>query len=141
MPEKTNVITLGKTKDPSGVPLTKIFWKRSNLEKQSIKILSEKLGNLFLENEIGRISLKNYIFDKNINFEFTTGNHQLGGTRMGDNQKDFVVDKNLKVHNMQNLFINGSSVFRSAGHCHPTLTIVKLSLRLGDHLKYKIKYL
>ena len=62
------------------------------------------------------------------------GNHQLGGTRMGFNDTESVVDKNLKVHNINNLYINGSSVFRTGGHCHPTYTIVKLSLRLADHL-------
>jgi len=134
-PEKTNLITLGKNRDPSDIPLSKIYWKRSNIEKQSIKLLAEDLGKLFLQNDIGRIGLKDYIYDDNISFEFTTGNHQLGGTRMGDNPKDSVVDKNLKVHNMKNLFINGSSVFRSGGHCHPTFTIVKLSLRLGNYLK------
>ena len=92
--------------------------------------MSKNISNLS-----GRIGLKDYIYDDNISFEFTTGNHQLGGTRMGDNPKDSVVDKNLKVHNMKNLFINGSSVFRSGGHCHPTFTIVKLSLRLGNYLK------
>lgn len=140
-PEKNNIITLGKNKDPSEIPLSKIYWKRSNIEKQSIKILAKELGGLFLENEIGRIGFKNYIFDNNTNYEFTSGNHQLGGTRMGDNQNDSVVDKNLKVHNMQNLYINGSSVFRSAGHCHPTFTIVKLSLKLGNYLKNIVQYL
>ena len=139
-PEKTNFITLGNNKDPSEIPFSKIYWKRSNIEKQSIKILAEELGKLFLENGMGRIGLQNYIFDNSIDFEFTTGNHQLGGTRMGDNQNDSVVDKNLKVHNLENLFINGSSVFRSGGHCHPTFTIVKLSLRLGNYLKDIIHY-
>ena len=30
---------------------------------------------------------------------------------MGYNSKDSVVDKNLKVHGVENLFISGSSVF------------------------------
>ena len=58
----------------------------------------------------------------------------MGGTRIGNNPKDSVVDKNLKVHGIDNLFINGSSVFRTGGHSHPTYTIVKLALRLGEHL-------
>ena len=54
---------------------------------------------------------------------------------MGNDHHDSVVDKNLKVHSFSNLFVSGSSVFRTGGHNHPTYTIVKLSLRLGDHLK------
>ena len=53
---------------------------------------------------------------------------------MGENKNDSVVDKNLKVHGVKNLFITGSSVFRTSGHCHPTFTIVQLSLRLADSI-------
>ena len=53
---------------------------------------------------------------------------------MGENKNDSVVDKNLKVHDVKNLFITGSSVFRTSGHCHPTFTIVQLSLRLADSI-------
>ena len=60
----------------------------------------------------------------NEDYNVLVGNHQLGGTRIGTNEIDSVVDKNLKVHNKNNLFINGSSIFRTGGHSHPTYTIV-----------------
>ena len=87
---------------------------------------------------MGRLALNSYIYENNQEYDFTAGNHQLGGTRMGNNEDDSVVDKNLKVHGIQNLFICGSSVFKTAGHCHPTYTIVKLSLRLANHI-YNLK--
>ncbi len=63
------------------------------------------------------------------------GHHHMGGTRMGNGLDKYdVVDKNLKVLTTQNLYIAGSSVFRSGGHANPTLTIVQLSLKLADHL-------
>jgi choline dehydrogenase-like flavoprotein len=46
-----------------------------------------------------------------------------------------VVDENSRVHGTSNLFVAGSSVFPSGGYANPTLTIVALALRLGDHLK------
>ena len=67
-------------------------------------------------------------------YNVIAGNHQLGGTRIGSNENDSVVDKNLKVHDKNNLFINGSSIFRTGGHSHPTFTIVKLASRLANHL-------
>ena len=45
-----------------------------------------------------------------------------------------VVDADCRVHGTQNLFIGGSSVFATTGHCNPTYTLVQLALRLGDHL-------
>ncbi|MDP2231324.1 GMC oxidoreductase [Methylotenera sp.] len=35
---------------------------------------------------------------------------------------------------MDNLYIAGSSVFPTGGGCNPTLTIVMMSLRLGNHI-------
>ena len=53
---------------------------------------------------------------------------------MGVDTRESVVDKNLKVHDTKNLYISGSSVFVTAGHAHPTLTLTQLAIRLADHL-------
>jgi choline dehydrogenase-like flavoprotein len=45
-----------------------------------------------------------------------------------------VVDANCRVHGVANLYVAGSSVFRTAGYANPTLTIVALAHRLADHL-------
>ena len=52
---------------------------------------------------------------------------------------DDVVDANLKLFNTNNLYIIGSSIFRTGGHANPTLTIVQLSLRLAEHLSLNSK--
>ena len=54
---------------------------------------------------------------------------------MSDSSDIGVVDRNLKVHGTDNFFVAGSSVFPSGGHANPTLSIVQLSLRLGQHIK------
>ena len=41
---------------------------------------------------------------------------------MGENEKNSVVDKNLKVHKIENLYVAGSSVFPSCGYKNPTFT-------------------
>jgi choline dehydrogenase-like flavoprotein len=62
------------------------------------------------------------------------GKHHMGTTRMHDDPKAGVVDRNLQVHGVSNLFLAGSSVFPTGGYANPTLTIVALSIRLADHL-------
>ena len=141
MPLETNHISLGKNLDPNGIPLAKLYWKRNDLEMKSIRLIMESLGDFFIKEDFGRIALEEYIFDEDLDFSFTSGNHQMGGTRIGFEKKNSVVDKNLRVHGIENLFIAGSSVFSSSGHCHPTLTVVQLSLRLGDKLMNIIKKL
>lgn len=60
--------------------------------------------------------------------------HHIGTTRMSSTPADGVVDANLRVHGLDNLFVAGSSTFPSAGLSNPTLTIVALSIRLAVHL-------
>jgi choline dehydrogenase-like flavoprotein len=62
------------------------------------------------------------------------GKHHMGTTRMHLAPEQGVVDENGRVHGTSNLFVTGSSVFPSGGYANPTLTIVALAVRLGDHL-------
>jgi choline dehydrogenase-like flavoprotein len=62
------------------------------------------------------------------------GKHHMGTTRMHVAPEHGVVDENSRVHGASNLFVTGSSVFPSGGYANPTLTIVALAVRLGDHL-------
>ena len=133
-PIKSNYISLSENLDPNGLPLARLFWKKQDSEINSCRAILDELGKLFVSENLGRIVTEEYLFDKSIKYEFTSGNHQMGGTRMGINYEDSVVDKNLKVHGIKNLFVAGSSVFRTSGHCHPTFTIVQLSLRLADDI-------
>ena len=64
----------------------------------------------------------------------------MGGTKMGTNNRNGVVDKNLKIFGIKNMYVAGSSVFPTGGHANPTLTIVQLSKRLAKNISsfYKI---
>src|SRR5262245_5617132 len=66
---------------------------------------------------------------------YTDASHHLGTTRMSADPKTGVVDANCQVHGVDDLYIAGSSVFPTAGHANPTLTIAAMSLRLVDYLK------
>jgi len=61
--------------------------------------------------------------------------HHMGTTRISEDPRAGVVDKNLRVHGMSNLFIAGSSVFPTGGNDMPTTTVIAMAHRLGDHLK------
>ena len=63
------------------------------------------------------------------------GAHHMGTTRMADDPKLGVVNRNCRVHGVSNLYIAGSSVFATTGCVNPTLTIVALALRLTNHIK------
>jgi choline dehydrogenase-like flavoprotein len=66
------------------------------------------------------------------------GNHHMGTTRMHEDPRRGVVDRNGRVHGVANLYVAGSSVFPTAGASNPTLTIVALTLRLAAHLRARM---
>lgn len=128
-----NRIELDLLKDKLGIPKAKLFWKREeNIRINSRKNL-ENLANFFITKNIGRIAGLDFLFNDN-KFSHAGGYHHMGGTRAGKNYLSSVVDENLKVHGIENLYISGSSVFPSSGHVNPTFTIVQLSFRLAEKL-------
>jgi choline dehydrogenase-like flavoprotein len=64
-----------------------------------------------------------------------SGAHAMGTTRMGTDPARSVVDRRLRVHDVDNLYVASSATFpTSNGAANPTLTLVALSLRLAEHL-------
>ena len=60
--------------------------------------------------------------------------HSSGTTRMGDDPDESVVSPNLRTHEVDNLYVCGSSTFVTLSANQPTLTIAALALRLAEHL-------
>ena len=67
-----------------------------------------------------------------------SGAHHIGGTRMGLDKFDSVINKDLKVHDINNLYISGSSNFVTSGYTNPTYTIIQFALRLADEINEKL---
>jgi choline dehydrogenase-like flavoprotein len=136
--EFNNKISLSDIKDSLGIPRCIVNYRFKNEVIKSAKIITESFAQSCIDNDLGRIAIKNEIINLS-KLENLGVNHHIGGTIMGSDYKNSVVDKNLKIHGMKNLYIAGSSVFPSTGYANPTFTIVQLSLRLADEI-YKNIY-
>jgi len=66
------------------------------------------------------------------------GYHQVGTTRMAKAASEGVVDDNLGVHGVTNLYVASSSVFVTSGQANSTFMIVAFALRLADHLHRRL---
>jgi len=60
--------------------------------------------------------------------------HAMGGASMGTDSRTSVVDPNLCVHGLRNLFIASAAVFPDGSPQLPTLPLMALTLRLARHL-------
>ncbi len=133
-PDPESRITLSGKRDRFGVRQVQIDWKLAKRDQDNLwavyRILAAELGRL----KVGRVKLfedNARLFEERLGY----GHHHMGTTRAHDSPSAGVVDADLKVHDLHNLYVAGSSVFPTGGHVPPTLTIVALSIRLADHLK------
>ncbi len=137
-PNPNSRIQLNKELDSLGVPRVNLNWEISPIDKKTVRGINYQLGIEAGKSGIGRIKLMDFLEDENDDSmpSYTSGGwHHIGTTRMSDNPKTGVVDKNCKVFGIENLFIASSSCFPTAGAVNPTFTIVALSLRLSDFIR------
>jgi choline dehydrogenase-like flavoprotein len=138
VPNPDSRITLGDSTDALGLTKVRIDWRLSELDRITLRRAGELLAQ-----EVGRLGLGR------VQLDFTGedgaeptfiewGYHHIGTTRMDDDPKRGVVDRNCRLHVAANLYVAGSSVFPTSGGGTPTITLVALALRLADHLKAKV---
>jgi choline dehydrogenase-like flavoprotein len=141
-PNPDSRVTLSATeKDAMGMPRVLVDWRLNKSVQRSVDrtlaIVSEEL----VQNGVASVLLDSAIeggsWPASLEKEGTW--HHMGTTRMHDSAKQGVVDKDGKVHGMNNLFIAGSSVFPTAGANFPTITIAALTFRLAEHLHQVIQ--
>lgn len=60
--------------------------------------------------------------------------HHMCTTRMSLDPAEGVVDADLKVHSMSNLYVCGGGNFPSVGSANPTVTVAALAHRLGQRM-------
>lgn len=126
--------------DSFGVPRAEVRLAFLDADIDSIVKAHTLFVNTFNSKDLGEIrysesGLRAYLHER---FKaFNSASHHIGTTRMSDDPKTGVVDKDAKVYGLENLYVAGSSVFPTGGHANPTLTIVAHALFLADHLKHK----
>jgi choline dehydrogenase-like flavoprotein len=60
--------------------------------------------------------------------------HELGVTRMGNDPKASVVNRNCQAHDVRNLFVADGGPFVSQADKNPTWTILALSMRTSEFI-------
>ena len=60
--------------------------------------------------------------------------HPCGTLRFGDDPRSSVLDRDCKVHGLDNLYVADSSFMPTSNGVNPSLTIAANALRVGDHI-------
>jgi choline dehydrogenase-like flavoprotein len=134
-PNRDSRVYLSEERDALGMRKLILDWQLSEIDKRTLEVMIQQLGIEFGRLDLGRVYRFDWAEDGKLFDSMWGGGHHMGTTRMSDNDKTGVVDKNCRVYNSDNLFIAGSSVYPTVGCVNPTLTIVALAIRLTDNLK------
>jgi choline dehydrogenase-like flavoprotein len=140
-PNPDSRVVLSAEKDALGMPRANLHWRFTALDKRSIRVFYELLGQELGRTGLGRVQVMDWLVDGSDDTwpnHLSGGWHNMGTTRMHADPSQGVVDADCKVHGIANLFVAGASVYPTGGAVNPTLTLVALALRLSDHLKQMV---
>jgi choline dehydrogenase-like flavoprotein len=138
-PNPDSRITLATERDQLGLRRAQLDWRLSPIDKHSARRTLEIIGTELGRAGLGRLKIVMSDDDTTWPSDTSGGFHHMGTTRMNDDAKQGVVDKNCQVHGISNLYIAGSSVFPTGGSGTPTLLLIALALRLADHIKERLR--
>jgi choline dehydrogenase-like flavoprotein len=130
LPRFENFVQLdSQENDAWGIPALHIDASYGENDKAMAAAMRDDLGAIVDAMHLTDItppSAELSIFGKNI--------HECGTARMGTDPKKSVVDANCKVHDAPNVFVTDGAVFTTQGCYEPTLTIMAISARAGEHI-------
>jgi len=143
----SRVVLDANDRDALGMPRARLIWRLSEIDKRTATAFAEVLDDELRRASLGRLEPAGWLrepgtdwpVDPALSKHALGGYHHMGTTRMADIPSRGVVDADCRVHGVDNLYVAGSSVFPTGGWSNPTMTILALSLRLGEHLRARAK--
>jgi choline dehydrogenase-like flavoprotein len=138
-PDPSSRLRLSDRTDRLGVPIAQVDWHIHPEERNTIVRLGHLIGETFSRAGLPKPVLEPWVAakrpDEAVIIDMA---HTMGTTRMSDDPKKGVVDRNCRVHGVRGLHVAGSSVFPTSGHANPTLMLLALAIRLADQLKTEL---
>lgn len=136
-PNPDSRVELTGERDRLGLPKVRLIWCLGALDRRTLRVGNEIIGAELKRLGVGEVQFADWLQSDDAPWppNLDGGDHHMGTTRMADDPKQGVVDRNCRVHGVSNLYVAGPSTFPTGGYANPTLTILALAARLADHLK------
>lgn len=117
-----------KIKDGTTVVDWDISKDEMNAYSSMVKRLSAMLADVADSSEVNHTLTEDWLW---------SGAHHSGTISMGSDESD-LVDTDLKVHGLDNVFVCDASVIQEHSYANTGLTIAQLALRLSHQLEHRI---
>jgi choline dehydrogenase-like flavoprotein len=142
LPDPNSRVSLSTTqRDALGMPRVEVCWKLDPLVRRTADKTLALISQTLQTRDIAQVSTLPAIEKSGwpSSFEPEGTWHHMGTTRMHDDERKGVVNRDCRVHGYSNFFISGSSVFPTAGANFPTITIAALAMRLATHIVAELR--
>lgn len=134
-PHRESRVTLAEECDELGMPRIQIDIRFSDDDIEGVIAAHRCWDEYLRQSGCGRVEYLHDDLPAEVRARAGGGFHQVGTTRMSKDPKDGVVDENLAVHGVKNLFVVSSSTFVTSSQANSTFLIVIFAIRLADHLR------
>nr|WP_255553586.1 GMC family oxidoreductase [Caenimonas aquaedulcis] len=137
-PRADSRVSLVQSVDALGMPQLRVDWRYSPQDIESMRGTLDLIAQEFERTGAGRLTYNRDTLEEDLMRFGAYGGHHIGTARMGNDVRTSVVNADCQVHSVRNLFVAGSAVFPTSSQANPTLTLIALSLRLGNHLSRRL---
>jgi len=136
IPNPDSRVRLHQERDALGLPRLNIDFRYLPEDAQSVLRAHEILDRNLRAAGAGQVEFQRPPAQRlaHIMQQATDGFHQIGTTRMHQDPRLGVVNRDCRVHDVANLHIASSSVFPTSGEANPTFLAVALAARLAAQL-------
>ena len=126
-------------KDRWGIPVLRFHWEWSEHEYRQVKHMQETFRAIIAE--MGG-EVWNAMPTREQGYGIANGGaiiHELGGARMGSNERDSALNAHCQAWDCDNLFVADGAPFVSQADKNPTWTILALAMRTSAYITQQRK--
>ena len=136
-PNPESRVTLSDQTDAFGQRRAHLHWSMNHREKETVRVAAAAFKEEIERLGLGTLDTADWLRSEAQSWpaDMVGGHHHMGTTRMSDDPRTGVVDRDCKAHALDNLYIIGTSVFPTGGYANPTSTVFALAFRLAEHLE------
>ena len=135
VPHRESRVTLTDIRDSLGMPRLAIDLRFSAQDFEGVVRAHRQWDDYLRRTGFGRLEYLFEDLEEAVAQRIGGGFHQIGTTRMSARPEDGVVDQDLAVHGISNLFVASSSTFVTSGQANSTFMIIVFAVRLAEHLR------
>jgi choline dehydrogenase-like flavoprotein len=134
LPHWESFVELSAERDACGMPRLRTHLHFDEQDVGAVRRALEALDGSLREQGLGHVEFLYDDVEQAVREQLFGGYHQAGTTRMSELAEHGVVDRELAVHDFEDLFVASSSVFPTSSQANSTFMLIAFAVRLADHL-------